>query len=156
MIHKCKITTGFRSDHSLVHFNLITDNQPRGPGFFKLNNSVILEQDYQNKIKQSIQEIADINKDCNPNTLWQLIKGTIRNESIKYTSFKKKNTLKKEIDLKNDIDILEKQFVDNPDDQTLKDNINNKNDELNKIIETQTNGIILRAKAEWIEGAEKN
>ena len=123
MIHKCKITTGFRSDHSLVHFNLITDNQPRGPGFFKLNNSVILEQDYQNKIKQSIQEIADINKDCNPNTLWQLIKGTIRNESIKYTSFKKKNTLKKEIDLKNDIDILEKQFVDNPDDQTLKDTV---------------------------------
>ena len=148
MITKCKITTGFRSDHSLVHFNLIIDNQPRGPGFFKLNNSVILERDYQNKIKQSIQEIAEVNKDCNPNTLWQIIKGTIRNESIKYTAFKKKNTLKKEKDLKTDIDILEKEFIDNSDDQTLKNNIENKKNELNQIIETQTNGIILRTKAE--------
>ena len=90
IITKCKITTGFRSDHSLVNFNLIIDIQPRGPGFFKLNNSVILEHDYQNKIKQSIQEIAEINKDCNPNTLWQIIKGTIRNESIKYTALKKR------------------------------------------------------------------
>ena len=156
IIRNCKITTGFRSDHSLVFFNLIIDKQPRGPGYFKLNNSVILDQDYQNKIKQSIQEVAEINKDSNPNTLWQIIKGTIRNESIKYTSFKKKTTLKTELNLKNEIDILEKELKDNPNNQTLKDNLTEKKNDLNQIIETQTNGIILRAKAEWIEGAEKN
>ena len=156
MITQCKITTGFRSDHSLVYFNLLIDTQSRGPGFFKLNNSVILEQDYQNKIKQSIQEISEINKDCNPNTMWQLIKGTIRNETIKYCSHKKKNTIKTENKIKNEIDILEKQFINNPDDDTLKDNIKSKKEELNKIFETQTNGIILRAKAEWVEGAERN
>ena len=90
IITNCKITTGFRSDHSLVYFNLNIDNQTRGPGYFKLNNSVILEQEYQNKIKQSIEEVATINRDTNPNTLWQVIKGTIRNESIKYTATKKK------------------------------------------------------------------
>ena len=31
-----------------------------------------------------------------------------------------------------------------------------KKNDLNQIIETKTNGIILRAKAEWVEGAEKN
>ena len=132
------------------------DNQQRGPGYFKLNNSVILEQAYQNKIKQSIHEIAEINKNANPNTLWQIIKGTIRNETIKYTSFKKKNTIKKEIDLKTELDVLEKELIDNPNNNTLLENIDNKRNELNKIIETQTNGIILRAKAAWVEGAEKN
>ena len=100
MITQCKITTGFRSDHSLVYFNLLIDTQSRGPGFFKLNNSVILEQDYQNKIKQSIQKVSEINKDCNPNTMWQLIKGTIRNETIKYCSHKKKDTIKTENKIK--------------------------------------------------------
>ena len=155
-ITKSNITTGFRSDHSLVYFNIIIDNQPRGPGFFKLNNSVILEPAYQNKIKQSIQEISEINKNANPNTLWQIIKGAIRNETIKYTSFKKKSTIKKEIDLKNELDILEIKLTDNPDNKNVLENIKEKRNELNKIIETQTNGIILRAKAAWVEGAEKN
>ena len=113
-----------QSDHSIVYVNLIIDKQPRGPGYFKLNNSVILDQDYQIKIKQSIEEIAEINKDSNPNTLWQIIKGTIRNESIKYTSYKKKTTLTTELNLKNELDKLEKELIDNPNNQILIDNIN--------------------------------
>ena len=92
MITNCQITTGFRSDHSIVYFNLTTEKHARGPGYFKLNNSVILDKEYQDKIKQAIDEIVEINKEANPNVLWQIIKGTIRNESIKYTSYKNKNT----------------------------------------------------------------
>ena len=155
-ISLCKITTGIRSDHSLVYFNLKIVNQPRGPGYFKLNNSVILEKEYQEKIKQSIQEIANINKESNPNTLWEIIKGTIRNETIKYTSLKKKNAQNLENKLKNDIDNLEKDLSSNPSNELLLHNINEKKDELNELIKAKTNGILLRAKAEWIEGAEKN
>ena len=63
-----------------MYFNIVIDNQPRGPGYFKLNNSVLLETEYQDKIKQSITEQAEINKEANPNTLWQIIEGAIRNE----------------------------------------------------------------------------
>ena len=134
MITNCKITTGYRSDHSLVYFNLNIDNQTRGPGYIKLNNSVKLELEYQNKIKQCIEEIATINRDSNPNTLWQIIKGTIRNESIKYTAIKKKDILKREIILKNQIYILEKDLIDNSDDHTLIENINNNKMELMKLL----------------------
>ena len=66
-----------------------------------MNNSVVLHTDYQTKIKNSIKETVDINKNSNPNTLWELIKGTIRNETIKYTTMKKKHlTLKKKRTLK--------------------------------------------------------
>ena len=84
-ITKCKISVGIRSDHSLVYFNINTESKVRGPGYFKINNSILLENEYQNIIKKSITEIAEINKNSNPNTIWELIKGTIRNETIRYT-----------------------------------------------------------------------
>ena len=71
-------------------------NLTRGPGYFKLNNSFLLNDDNQEIIKNSISEIAEINKEANPNTKWELIKGTARNETIKYATYKKKETIKPE------------------------------------------------------------
>ena len=102
-ITKCKISVGIRSDHSIVYFNLYIENQPRGPGYFKLNNSIILEQEYQNEIKNAINDISEINKNCNANIMWELIKGTVWNVTIQYTSLKKKNEKREE-----EIDDLDK------------------------------------------------
>ena len=77
-----------------------------------------MENDYQDIIKTSIQEIVEINKDANDNVLWQIIKGTIRNETIKYTSKKKKDNVKEEIVLKDVIDKLETELINNPHDNT--------------------------------------
>ena len=60
----------------------------RGPGYFKLNNSLLLNTEYQNIIKTSITETALHNKDAKPNILWEVIKGNIRNETIKYAAYK--------------------------------------------------------------------
>ena len=61
-----------------------------------INFEPILQPEYQDKIRNAIKETVDINKNANPNTLWEIIKGCIRNETIKYASFKKKEQ-KKEI-----------------------------------------------------------
>ena len=58
-------------------------------------------------IKNSLKETVDINKDANPVTLWEVIKGNIRNETIKYASAKKKRELTLEKQLLTDIDHLE-------------------------------------------------
>ena len=60
-------------------------------GYFKLNNSLLLDDKYQTCIKRVINDIVQINQGANPNTLWEIIKGSIRNETIKYASMKKKN-----------------------------------------------------------------
>jgi len=52
--------------------------------------------DYINEIKVAINETIDINKNCNPNTNWELINGSIRNTSIIYASRAKKNKRKSE------------------------------------------------------------
>ena len=53
-IKKSNITTNIRSDHSLVYLVLETTKQRRGPGYFKMNNSVLTEEAYQIKIRKAI------------------------------------------------------------------------------------------------------
>ena len=77
-IHK----VSFKSDHSVVMLNIDLKQEVKGPGYFKMNNSLLLDEDYKVKIERSINKITTINKEANPNTLWELIKGTIRNETI--------------------------------------------------------------------------
>jgi len=50
----------------------------KGPGYFKLNNSILLDIEYQSKIKQCIEETLSINNNANPNTKWEINKGAIR------------------------------------------------------------------------------
>ena len=53
---------GYKSDHSIVSLNIDLINLTRGPDYFKLNNSLLLDEDYQEIIKNSISEIAEIRK----------------------------------------------------------------------------------------------
>ena len=86
----------FKSYHSLVSVNIDLLNLTRGPGYFKLNSSLLLDKEYQDIIKKSITEISFINRDANLNTLWEIIKGTIRNETIKSATHTKKKTTRKQ------------------------------------------------------------
>jgi exonuclease III len=153
------IKPGFNTDHSLVKINLDFIKLDRGPGVFKLNNSILLDCEYQEKIKTAIQEITTINKDANPNTTWELIKGTIRNETIKFTSKKAKLEKEDESKLISEIKEIEKDIATNKDkDETeeLVNSLKEKKTNLNEIIEHRIKGILVRSKADQIEFDEKN
>ena len=102
-----KHNIGYKSDHSKVSLNIDLINLTRGPCYFKLNNSLLLDKNYQETVQKSIAEIAEINKEANPNTKLELIKGTIGNETIKYATYKKKETNKQEKKLTNEINELQ-------------------------------------------------
>ena len=69
-----QIKPGYKTDHSIITFTIDNLKAERGPGYFKLNNSLLLENEYQTKIKECIQETLNFNKDANPNTLWEIQK----------------------------------------------------------------------------------
>ena len=86
-------------------------------------------------VKNSIVEIAEINKEANTNTKWELIKGTVRNETIKYATYKKKETIKQEKTLTNEITQLQKELVNSSDANRinlLKDKLDEKSNTLEK------------------------
>ena len=156
IISKCEISTCIKTDHSPVVLHLCINKQKKGPGYFKMNNSILLDTEYQNIIKTSIQTIAEINANSNPNTLWEIIKGTIRNETIKYSSRKKKQDQNKEYQLQAEIDTITKNIQENPNNTHLNELKTKKMAELEEIYDKKINGIILRSKARWVEGGEKN
>ena len=85
---------------------------------------------------------------------WELIKGTIRNETIKYASKKQKDTNKRETTLRNEINILNKSLSETSNTnrvETIKNNLQEKNNELEIITDAKLNGLILRSKANIVE-----
>ena len=131
----------------------------RGPGYFKLNNSLLLDSEYQQRIKENINDIANINKDANPNTLWEIIKGTIRNETIKYATAKKKQNLQMEEAHVKEIERLKNKLTrsnDQQESERLKQDLDDKLKELDTFIENILNGFITRSKAQIIEQNERN
>ena len=119
-ITSSKHNIGFKSDHSLVSVNIDILNLTRGPGYFKLNNSLLLNNEYKDSIKKNITEIALINRDANPNTLWETIKGTIRNETIKFATHTRKQTRKQEEIIESEIVKLQKDILETSDNDKIE------------------------------------
>ena len=150
----CEHKTSFKSDHSIVTLSIDSNVYNRGPGYFKLNNSLLLDSEYQQRIKENINDIAEINKNANPNTLWEIIKGTVRNETIKYATAKKKHNLQIEEANIKEIERLKNKLScsnDQQDSERIKEELDNKMKEFDKITENKLNGFITRSKAQIIE-----
>ena len=77
-VSECNISNCFKTDHLTVSMVINTFSTKRGPGSLKINNYFLLETEYQEKVKEAIREISNFNKDANANTLWKLIKGTVK------------------------------------------------------------------------------
>ena len=71
------ITPGFKTDHCLISLKLNFNAIKRGPGYFKINNSILLRSDYQEQIRETITNTLQFNKDTNPVTFWDILKGNI-------------------------------------------------------------------------------
>ena len=120
---------------------------------------MLLNNEYKDIIKKNITEIASINRDANPNTLWETIKGTIRNETINLATHTRKQTRKQEKIIESEILKLQKDILETSDNdkiESIKKNLLEKNNALEKITEERIQGLILRSKAEMVEHGEKN
>ena len=79
-------------DHSLITIHLASNNKPRGPGFWKLNTSFLLDSEFIELIKKTIDEVAIENRnndDVDAVLLWDTMKMQIRSSSLKYAREKK-------------------------------------------------------------------
>ena len=84
---KTDISYGFKSDHSFLSLEIDKQQLKRGKGFYKLNTSLLLDNNYKDKLQRLILEKSNMHKtqNMNPNLLWELVKSDIRGYSIKYS-----------------------------------------------------------------------
>ena len=173
---KAEIKNSVKSDHSVVLIDLKINEIIRGPGVFNLNNSLLLDGAYKEKIKKAIRDIKELKSEANPAVLWSLIKGVIRNETISYSSKKHKTEEENLRKLEHEIDSLEERLIqvnnnsnsnnnnnnnnNNVRLQTLENNINNelrnKKEQLEEVYRIKAAGILTRLKMTHLQGSEKN
>ena len=154
-----KIIPGVQSDHSVVTLNF-SDGQPsKGHGFWKLNcNYLHYDSDFINLVKKNIQDFKEIHKnsDCNPNILWDSLKCTIAGVCIEYSVRKKKERKGVKAKLITDIEKVKMQINNDPSNDLLVTQLENLEADLNKILDFETKGLIIRSRTRWMEDGEKS
>ena len=97
-------SSDIRSDHSLLSLVVnLDDTSTRGPGLWKLNISLLQNEDYVDLIKKTIHHAKQDSENLTDKSLiWDYIKCRIRTESISYAIAKKRkdNTHIEKLNLK--------------------------------------------------------
>lgn len=167
------ITPGYRTDHSGITLDLILNhNNERGRGYWKFNNSLLKDQHYIKIVKYTISEVKQTykaNKD-NDNTDAEQIKFNIndqlfletlllmiRGNTIKYSSYKKKQQLQEERKLEQEIKILENEVNRNFLNMTEEalNTLEIKKSILNDIQKEKIEGMMLRSRSRYEDLGEK-
>ena len=159
-ITSANILTGYKTDHSLIEITVATHSNMRGPGFWKLNTSLLTEMDYINQIRAVIKDTKEEYQNdifVNDALMWEM---NIRKQSLIYSTLKKAKISRREEELEKEINSLQCLIeASNMKEEDKKDTLNNldtKTLELEKIIEYRTKGSILRARCRWHNEGEKN
>ena len=157
MVNKASILSSFCSDHSCISLDLshlATDN--KGNGFWKFNNSLIEDSDYVNSMKRLIGRWdVTYNYILDKRVKWDIIKYEIRKYTCSYSSSKKKELNREEIDLQrrlNELEIL----LSNTESEHLYNEYDTCKTRLNRIYENKAKGVIVRSRARWLEQGEKS
>ena len=150
-------------DHSALKLNFKTDCGEKGPGYWKINNSVLNEPEYikviNNTIKHTINECKSLNS---KQLTWEMVKINIKECTISYCTSK---SLERSISIQNiqkELDQVHEKIVlfktkpnlDN-DDKTELEALQIRNSELlskqKRYFDFKHKGNQIRARAKWIK-----
>ena len=174
LVHDSDIVPGYRTDHSGIILKIKLQENERGRGYWKFNNSLLKDTNYVTTVKTVIDDTINlykINNNNNNNTVPddniqftindQLFLETllimIRGETIKYSSIKKKENMQEEIKLEKEILEIEENINNN----TLNIHINNLNsleetrNRLYEIRNKKMEGVLLRSRCRYEDLGEK-
>ncbi len=148
------IEPGYKSDHSCVTLKISMNSNPRGPGFWKLNTSLLTDQAYITMINETIAEKSAEFAQLEPALKWEMLKMSIREKSIIFASNKKKERMREENELRASLTRLLKEIDSDPSDELLneKERIDNR---LQEIYEYKIRGSIIRTRSQYNVEGEK-
>ena len=131
-----------------------------GRGYWKFDNSILLDNSYIELIKKVICDFQINNPKghVSLHTLWESLKCVIWGETIKCCSIKKKQRNKLQLFLESKISAVESRLhnCDPIDRNDILSSINTARNNLDQLMENNTKGASVRSRARWIEFGEKN
>jgi len=167
LVTKSDIVPGYRTDHSGITLGLCLDNNVRGNGFWKFNSSLLYLNEYidlvKDVIKDTVKQYAipgqdiereDIEFEISDQLFFEMLKVEIRGKTIKFSSKRKRELKKKEMEIEREIETL-KQRVDISDSVLSLKLLAEKQTELEELRLPKVKGAMLRSKAKYYEVGEK-
>ena len=167
------IIPGYRTDHSAIILKLKFQNNERGKGYWKFNNSLLKDSQCIDKIKKIIEDVKqtyatnlnpdemipnqDLQFSINDQLFLETLLMMIRGDTIKYSSIKKKLSCKEEQGLEKGIKDLEDNINTNFS-HIINEQFNTlaqKKDRLEEIRKAKIQGVMLRSRVRYEELGEK-
>ena len=155
-IKSVDIEPAFLSDHATPMILIVIDEPPaRGRGYWKLNNSLLQDENYITQMKQVIKDTLGTYQDSILS--WEMLKLNVKGETIKYSVRKKKAD-------NNAIEVLERKLKQATVEQSNLSLFDMQNrhrhvallqKDLEALISKRTEGAIFKTKSEWYDGGEK-
>ena len=156
LIKKTDIEERFRSDHNLISLHLTINEYPRGPGYWKFNQTLLTDQDFVTKAEDFITEFFEVNTGsaADPLNEWDAFKCAFRGFSIAFASRKLKLFRRQENELLNEIKDLTAK-LDNGYDVTIETSLEDKQRLLEQLIQEKATNTYYRSGADWMEKGNK-
>lgn len=145
------------TDHNSISLKINLSRNVKGRGYWKLNNSVLQNEDYQKIIIKLIENYKIKAKSAeNIDTLWDNFKVEVRDNTIQYCKYKA--NIKRD-----DIDVLERELKElnsvrdnSMTNQYISQKIEKIENILGKLYNEKVRGNQIRSRVKWSEEGEKN
>ena len=146
-----------QSDHSALELNFCNiQNEARGRGYWKFNNSLIQDKEFVEAIKNAIPNfIESASSFDDPIMKWKFVKYKCRDLSRKISIEKSRKRKLRHVELENTLAELENIITMNSSEEVITVYKNCKSD-LEALYNYITEGIILLSKSNWYEFGEKS
>ena len=155
-VEACMYVNGILTDHSGFYMTVKTCTNERGPGYWKLNTTLLSIIDYCKEMRLKLVEIKEVSElsGANPIETWEKIKTSVKTFS---REFSKNLANEKQLiiaqlseritDLEENLDKLNEESLD----ILIKSR-----DDLDVLVSEKARGLIFRSKVNWINEGERN
>ena len=112
-VKKSEIYPSIAPDHRAIYISLSwTTEKSRGPGLWKFNNTLLKDEHYASKIRETYSRTrAFYSNLTDARLLWEMLKMEIRATTIAYSKKKAKATTNRELEIRKAFDSLEWSFM---------------------------------------------
>ena len=158
LIQECRILPNIFSDHSAFILTICFDEAtaPRGPGYWRFNNSSLSDNEYVALLRYKIPEFVEKYKEVEDKGLfWEMVKMEIRGLTARFSKLKAKRNRDEEKLLKSRFAQLSAKLQPaySEDDKAELERVKSK---LSDFQTEKTRGAVIRSRARWYEHGEKN
>ena len=142
-----KIKEGYKTDHKSVELELNPHITCQGSGIWKINNNILRELEFVERMNQIIDETVRKSHRCNKRDRWEMIK-------LEAMAFAKQYSRLRAQNFRTAISVLEEKIEYYENSDHTNPLLERSKQDLQEIIEERTRGAIFRSKAQWYNEAE--